>query len=118
MTCLHKTLHKNKPNNIRARLVAQEVNTSGDADPNFYAATPPLEAKRILMSGWASERKRNGKQLKLHLLDVRKAYFNGVPKRSICVKMPAEPGLGKHVYGRLKRCMSGTRDAGALWEAT
>ena len=69
----------------RGRYVAQEVNTSGDADPSFYAATPPLEAKRVLMSRWASERKRHGRHLKLHLLDVRKAYFNGVPKRSIYV---------------------------------
>ena len=45
----------------RGRSVAQEVNTTGDADPFFYAATPPLEAKRVLMSRWASERKRQGK---------------------------------------------------------
>ena len=51
----------------RGRYVAQEINTNGDADPSFYAATPPLEAKRILMSRWASEKKRASKHLKLHV---------------------------------------------------
>ena len=31
---------------------------------------------------------------------------------------PPELGLGKGMVCRLKRCIYGTRDAGALWEAT
>ena len=40
--------NKNDINNpdVRCRLVGQEVNTH--ADESFYAATPPLEAKRML----------------------------------------------------------------------
>ena len=34
------------------------------------------------------------------------------------VRLPPELNLGKHVLGRLRRCMYGTRDAGALWEST
>ena len=102
----------------RGRCVGQEVNARGEADPAFYAATPPLEAKRILFSRYASERTRGGKPLKLHVLDVRTAYFNGVPTRSIYVKLPFEMGLGKNVLGKLRKCIYGTRDAGAIWEAT
>ena len=34
------------------------------------------------------------------------------------MKLPTELGLGKGKIGRLRKCMYGTRDAGALWEAT
>ena len=37
---------------VRCRLVAQEINLHHD--DSFYAATPPLEAKRMLFSEWAS----------------------------------------------------------------
>ena len=42
---------------VRGRLVAQEVN-NGQAQDEFYAATPPLEAKRVLFARWAKERER------------------------------------------------------------
>ena len=46
--------NKNDANDpdVRCRLVAQEVNTH--ADESFYAATPPLESKRLLFSEFAS----------------------------------------------------------------
>ena len=102
---------------VRCRLVAQEVN-HGDASPNdsFYAATPPLEAKRLLFSQWATEQKRGGRRLKISCVDIRKAYFNGTPKRSLYVRLPPELGLPRNILGKLMRCMYGTRDAGAIWE--
>ena len=65
---------------VRCRLVAQEVNTF--ADESFYAATPPLEAKRLLFSQWSTEQCRNVSDLQLSFVDVKKAYFYGVPDRS------------------------------------
>ena len=50
-------------------------------------------------------------------MDVKKGYFYGVPSRSLYVRFPPELGLSKRVVGRLVRCMYGTRDAGAIWEA-
>ena len=100
---------------IRARLVAQEVGTH--ADSSFYAATPPLESKRMLFSEWATRRSRNGKPLKLSFVDIRKAYFHGVPTRSLYIRMPPEMGMGKGMVAKLEKCMYGTRDAGAIWEA-
>ena len=102
---------------VRGRLVAQEVNT-GQAQDEFYAAAPPLEGKRVLFSRWAKEQTYEGKKLKLHFLDVRKAYFNARPVRDLYVRLPYELGMGKEVVGKLVRCMYGTRDAGALWEWT
>ena len=71
---------------VRARLVAQEVSTH--ADDSFYAATPPLEAKRLLFSQWASEQYRQGSRLKRSFIDVRKAYFNGIPSRRLYLRLP------------------------------
>ena len=44
--------------------------------------------------------------------------FNGIPTRSIYIKLPYELGMNKNVLGKLKRCIYGTRDAGAIWEST
>ena len=83
---------------VRARLVAQEISTH--PDDSFYAATPPLEAKRLLFSQWASEQYREGSRLKLSFIDVRQAYFNGIPSRRLYVKFPPEMGLDKGYVAR------------------
>ena len=100
---------------VRCRLVGQEVNTH--ADESFYAATPPLEAKRMLFTQFASEQSRGGKPLKISLVDVKKAYFYGIPERDLYVRLPYELGVSKKYVGKLVRCMYGTRDAGAIWES-
>lgn len=102
---------------VRCRYVATEINRDGTADPNFYAATPPLEAIRLLCSQFAHQRKGNEK-LKLSIIDATKAYFNATPKRSIYVKVPREMGMAAGTLGKLVRCAYGTRDAGPLWEDT
>ena len=96
---------------VRCRLVAQEVNLH--VDDSFCAATPPLEAKRLFVSEWAS---RQDRYMQLSFVDVKKAYFDGVPERSLYVRFPPELGLPKDMVGKLVRCMYGTRDAGAIWE--
>ena len=100
---------------VRCRLVGQEVNTQ--ADESFFAATPPLEAKRMLFTEFASERTRNGKPLQISFIDVKKAYFYGIPERALYVRLPPELGLSRKFVGKLVRCMYGTRDAGAIWES-
>ena len=102
---------------VRCRLVAQEVNHGDGPTDAFYAATPPLEAKRMLMSQWATERKRDGQILKLSFVNSRKACFNGRTNRSLYVRLPPELGLPRNTVGKLERCMYGTRDAGAIWES-
>jgi len=97
-----------KPN-VRSRYVAQEIARWKDA--GLFAATPPLEALRILLTRLAKNRRR-----KLLLIDVRKAYLHAEVDREIYVQLPKEMGLaGK--CGRLKKCLYGTRDAAVQWEA-
>ena len=55
---------------VRCRLVAQEINLHHD--DSFYAATPPLEAKRMLFSEWASTQDT---YRQISFIDVKKAYF-------------------------------------------
>ena len=68
---------------IRACRVAQELNQY-KAD-EFYASTPPLEAKRLLLSQMATERidKETGDPLEMSFVDIRKAYFNAIPRRRL-----------------------------------
>ena len=103
---------------VRARLVACEVNTYTDQTGAFYASTPPLEAKRMLFSEFATRRVRDGKPLQLSFLDITKAYFNGTPRRNLHVRLPSELGLPSNIVGSLLRCVYGTRDAGSIWEDT
>ena len=100
---------------VRCRLVGQEVNLH--ADEPFYAATPPLEAKRMLFSEFACQRTRDGKPLQISFVDVKKTYFYGVPEKELYVRLPPEFGVSKQYVVKLVRCMYGTRDAGAIWEA-
>ena len=73
----------------------------------------------MLFSAFSTRRHgHTGQPLKLSFVDIRKAYFNGTPKRKMFLHMPGELGLPKHVVGYLVRCAYGTRDAGAIWEET
>ena len=82
----------------------------------MFAATPPLEAKKILFSLAASTDNQNSTDpMKLLFIDVRRAFFYAKAKRDICVRLPPEddePGM----CGKLCKAMYGTRDAPALWE--
>ena len=102
---------------VRARLVACEVNTYKTDE--YYAATPPLEAKKLLFSEYANTARRPTNKPKLIVLsfvDIKKAYFNGVPRRNIHLAFPRELGIPPNLVAHLKRCVYGTRDAGAIWE--
>ena len=102
---------------VRARLVACEINR-GDKQDHFFASTPPLEAKKMLFARFAQERNRDGQPLRLSFVDVRKAYFNGKPKRPLYMSFPKELGLPSNLVAKQVRCVYGTRDAGAIWEDT
>ena len=102
---------------VRARLVSCEFNKDGKNDA-FAASTPPLEAKKILFSKYVSERNKhkNKDPLRISFVDIRKAYFNGIPERAIYMQLPRELGLSPDLVARQVRCVYGTRDAGKIWE--
>ena len=101
---------------IRARLVACELNQYKTVE--FYASTPPLEAKRLSLSQFATERVDavSKEPPEISFVDIRKAYFNAVPRRKLHLMFPRELGVEKDKCAKLKRCVYGTRDAGQLWE--
>ena len=106
-----------KEYDVRARLVACEVNTYKSDD--YFASTPPLEAKRLLFSEYAHKARHQDykhRDIRLSFVDVKKAYFNGVPRRNVHLVFPKELGMPTHLIAHLKRCVYGTRDAGAIWE--
>ena len=112
----------NSDPDMRARLVACEVN-HGQKNDAFFASTPPLESKKLLFSNYATEQQRmdshgKWKPLRLSFIDIKKAYFNGKPTRAVFMRLPPEMGMPKHYVARQTRCVYGTRDAGMIWEET
>ena len=85
------------------------------------AATPPLEAARLLLPELATRRRaapgepgcrRKRVQGKAMVIDVRKAHLHACVNRDIYVALPpevAEPGM----CAKLARSLYGTRDAPA-----
>ena len=101
-------LSEKGPGVVRARLVACETKWFAPAASEF-AATPPLEALRVLISLAASS-----PGFYLDFLDVRKAHLNGIAKRRVVIKVPPEAGGG---FGLLTRTLYGTRDAASAWNS-
>ena len=98
--------------NYRSRLVAKEFNTG--VKPELYAATPPSECLRLMLSLLAGGRSRG---MKLMYADVSRAYFYAKAVRPVYVKLPDEDleEGDEHRCGRLKMSMYGTRDAALNW---
>ena len=101
--------------NIRARLVAQEF--SKGKLSTIFAATPPLEAKKALLSLAVTEGigYGDGWHYKLDFIDIKRAYFYAPAKRDVYVKLPAED-FTEGYCGKLNKSMYGTRDASLNWE--
>ena len=106
--------------NYRSRLVGREFKGK-DVRDDLFAATPPLEAIRTLISLAASQRGISHDKLKkLCFIDVAKAYFHAPVKRSVYVRLPDE-ALETHerdgkTCGKLHYSLYGTRDAAQNWE--
>ena len=104
----------------RSRLVAKEIKRykDKDVDDELFAAMPPLEAIRMVISHAASIKEGSSHHTRsLMTADVSRAYFNAPARRPIYVEIPAEdhePG-DEHRCGELLASMYGTRDAARNW---
>ena len=100
----------------RSRLVGREFNVG--RDDALYAATPPLEALRIIVSEAATV--AGGDQRReLMVNDVRRAYFYAKIDRDVFVELQLEdPDHGSGKVGKLRLCLYGTRDAAKGWQET
>ncbi len=73
----------NENPDYRSRLVAKDFKT-GDR-PDLFAATPPLEALKMIISIAASD-----PTLRIMINDVRRAYFHAPVRRPVYVELPGE----------------------------
>ena len=77
----------------------------------MYAATPPLEALRIIISH-AATYPECGPQRVVVINDVRRAYFYAKITRDVYIELPKEdPKFGTGLLGKLKLCLYGTKVA-------
>ena len=96
-----------KTPNVRCRIVAKDFNI--DKRPDLFAATPPLEFLRYLVSRCASSQ-TSARKTKLMVQDVKKAYFYAPATQDLYVDLPPErsqPGM----CAKLNKSLYGTRDA-------
>jgi hypothetical protein len=108
---------------VRCRLVARDFKTKkGPDDDKLFAATPPIEALRMLLRLARMKKRRTfgGKtrgRKKLMFIDIKKAHLNAKVDESefVYVDLPEEAvAAGK--IGRLKRWLYGMRPAASAWE--
>jgi hypothetical protein len=99
---------------VRSRLVARDFKNAGDRNrDDLFAATPPLEVVKAMLS--LARRERN-EDFKVMLIDVKKAHLNGVVGEDDgehFVRLPEEMGGG---CGKLRRWLYGMRPAARGWE--
>jgi hypothetical protein len=104
----------------RARLVAREIKT--DLRPDLFAATPPLESLRTIISICASNQhaRSPGERHVIMSNDIKRAYFYAPAVRPVYVAIPDEdwcPGDEVKV-ACLNLSLYGTRDAAQNWSNT
>ncbi len=98
---------KEKPE-YRCRPVAKEIKK--DEREDVFAATPPLKAKKALLSLFASL-----PGLRLGFVDVARSCLHAKARRMAHVDLPEEDQQDG-TNGRLKKAMHGTRDAVQNWD--
>ena len=103
-----------KTPNYRARLVGREV--AYEKRDDLYAATPPLESLRALLSLCASQQKGRN-PWRIMAIDVKRAYFYAPATRPLFVHIPKEDREegDEKMVARLNLSLYGTRDAAMNW---
>ena len=103
--------------NYRARLVGREM--AWDRRDDLFAATPPLESLKAVLSLCASRQNRRHPH-RIMKIDVKRAYFYAKATRPIFISIPKEDfetGDEQNV-AQLNLSLYGTRDAAKNWTAT
>ena len=98
--------------NYRSRFVAREYTNGKCGDGNWFAATPPLEALKLLISD-AATRRPGHKKKAIMINDVARAFLEAPAQREVCIDLPAEDweeaDAGKDLVGILDMSLYGTR---------
>ena len=94
----------------RCRLCATEVNT-GESRSDTFAATPPLNFVRLILSWAASYKpKRANASMITAVFDILVAFFHGKVRKVIYVVPPKDLRMKGKIW-RLLKSLYGTRDA-------
>ena len=102
---------------IRCRLVARDFKVKGEKNrEDLFAATPPLELIRALISRTAS-RNNYEKVKKMLFIDAKKAHFNPKCDEDVYIELPAEAGAPTGMCGKLNHWLYGFRPAAQAWES-
>ena len=100
--------------NYMSRLAGRERNLSDR--PDLFAATPPLDSPKCIVSKCASSQRR-ARPHKIPSIDVSRAYFCANSIRPVLIRIPAEdrqPG-NEDMVGKLNVSLYGTRNAAQNW---
>ena len=83
-------------------------------DTTLYAATPPLEALKLLI-GHAASHRDGGPHIMLS--DMKRAYFHALAKQEFYGELPVEDDGDQYgSVGRLRLALCSTRDAASIWQ--
>ena len=99
----------------RSRLVARDFKGSDRHRDDLFAATPPLEAIRVLISRAATATPSWGRR-KMMFIDAKKAHLNSKCEEDVYIELPAEAAAGEGMCGKLVYWLYGFRKAASKWE--
>ena len=104
----------------RSRLVGREIKK--DRRDDLFAATPPLESLRMLLSICASSQGNmdEAKNFVVMSNDIKRAYFYAPVTRPVYIAIPREDNEDgdEEMVGQLNLSLYGTRDAALNWAKT
>ena len=104
--------------NYRSRYVAKEIKAiyGGNQREDVFAAMPPLESLKLLISKTASRDGLGGERHKMLMMDISKAYLHAdVIDPILFVEVPPEIDDGQNC-ARLKGALYGTLEAAKCWK--
>lgn len=99
----------------RSRLVARDFRGADRQRDDLFAATPPLEAIRVLISRAATETPSRA-QRNMMFIDAKKAHLNPKCEEDVYIELPQEAGAEEGTCGKLKYWLYGFRKAASEWE--
>ena len=95
----NKAFMEERDMDVRARIVAKDYKGKDKDRDDLFAETPPLEAKRFLLSR-AATRRKDGRTRKLMFIDARKAHLNPTCEQDVYVDLPPECGCPEGMCGK------------------
>ena len=99
----------------RSRLVARDFKGADRGRDDLFAATPPLEAVRVLLSRAATATSCRTRR-KLMFIDAKMAHLNPRCVEDVYIQLPEEAGEGPEMCGKLEYWLYGFRKAASEWE--